>query len=235
MKKKLIWIIPLLLVVILVCSFFIYTGIYYHADNTALSALQTTETVLVEKTNYGWYFDGPSNDNLLVFYPGAKVEESAYAPLLRLLAESGMDVCLVKMPLRLAFFGANKAESIFAQYTHKNKFVGGHSLGGAFAANYAAKHGDEISGLIMLAAYSTKTLGSNLCVLNIYGSKDGVLNMDKVEKGRKNANDYFEYVIEGGNHAQFGNYGAQKKDGAARISAEEQQQLTVAYIMSIIN
>ena len=36
--------------------------------------------------------------------------------------------------------------------------------------------------------------------------------------------------IEGGNHAQFGNYGPQKGDQPATISAEEQQAQTVAAI-----
>lgn len=35
---------------------------------------------------------------------------------------------------------------------------------------------------------------------------------------------FYEYVIEGGNHARFGNYGEQKGDGAARITALEQQR-----------
>lgn len=37
-------------------------------------------------------------------------------------------------------------------------YVGGHSLGGAMAASYAAKHTDELDGLVLLAAYSTADL-----------------------------------------------------------------------------
>ena len=33
--------------------------------------------------------------------------------------------------------------------------------------------------------------------------------------------------MEGGNHAQFGNYGEQKGDGKATITATEQQEQTV--------
>ena len=41
--------------------------------------------------------------------------------------------------------------------------------------------------------------------------------------------DYTEnvVVIEGGNHAQFGNYGKQKGDADATISREEQQNIAV--------
>ena len=40
--------------------------------------------------------------------------------------------------------------------------------------------------------------------------------------------------IEGGNHAQFGNYGPQKGDLPATISAEEQQKQTVEAIEAFL-
>ena len=40
--------------------------------------------------------------------------------------------------------------------------------------------------------------------------------------------------IQGGNHAQFGNYGPQKGDLPAEITAEEQQAQTVAAITDFI-
>ena len=74
MKKKLKWIIPVFVLGLIIVVFLICTGIYYHADATAKAALQSDETVSVVQTEYGWFFDGPSEDNLLIFYPGAKVE-----------------------------------------------------------------------------------------------------------------------------------------------------------------
>ena len=46
--------------------------------------------------------------------------------------------------------------------------------------------------------------------------------------------DYAEVCIEGGNHAQFGNYGEQKDDHAADISREEQQAQTLDAILDMI-
>lgn len=40
--------------------------------------------------------------------------------------------------------------------------------------------------------------------------------------------------IEGGNHAQFGNYGEQKSDHAAKISREEQQAQTAEAILNMM-
>ena len=232
-KRKLNRLIPILIVITAsVSAFFAYTADYYHASESAEAALESDAGVQVTHTGYGWIFDGPSDENALVFYPGAKVEETAYAPLLHRLAAEGMDVCLVKMPFHLAIFGINKASDVMNQYEYDSWYVGGHSLGGAMAANYAAEHGSQLDGLILLAAYSTKTLDSALNEISIYGSEDTVLNMEKLASGRSCAPTAFhEFEIAGGNHAQFGNYGPQKGDGAASISEDEQQRRTVDLIV----
>ncbi len=235
MKSKRKWLIPVFCILILLAAFLIYSGMYYHADMTALAALESDETVEVEKTEYGWFFDGPSEEDVLVFYPGAKVEETAYAPLLHRLAGKGMDVCLVKMPFRFAFFAVGKAGRIPAADDYASRYIGGHSLGGAMAAWYAAGHDEKYDGVILLGAYPTKALADHLQLLSIYGSEDGILNRKKVTDGRKYApKNYEEYVIDGGNHAYFGSYGEQKGDGEASLSAEEQQELTVDFILEHI-
>ena len=70
MKTKLRWMLPLALFLVLIAAFLLYTGMYYHADPSALAALTSDETVSVTETGYGWFFDGPSADHVLVFYPG---------------------------------------------------------------------------------------------------------------------------------------------------------------------
>ena len=105
-------------------------------------------------------------------------------------------------------------------------------LGGAMAAAYAAGHGERLIGLILLAAYPTRTLGSSLLTISVTGTEDGVLDRAKAEAGKTFVTgDLREYTLSGGNHAQFGNYGDQRGDGAAAISRDEQQRLTVEYII----
>ena len=208
------------LLLLALLAFFLYTADYYRAGETARQAL-ISDAVRVERTDYGWFFDGPANGAALIFYPGAKVEETAYAPLLHRLAADGLDVCLVKMPFRLAFFGANAADGVMARHDYPRWIIGGHSLGGAIAASYAASH--ELDGLLLLASYPTKAVDEPM--LLIYGSEDGVLSRERVET----AGDFGTaetLVIDGGNHALFGDYGAQKGDGAASLSAAEQQAIT---------
>ena len=218
MKKKRWWILPAAVLLLIVAAFLIYAGNYYRATDAALQALESDD-VLIEQTEYGWFFDGPAADRALVFYPGANVEDTAYAPLLHRLAGSGVDVCLVKMPLHMAVFGANSADRILAQYDYAHWYIGGHSLGGAVAANYAAVH--DLDGVILFASYPTKDVDESMLIL--YGSEDGVLNRTRLARA-----DQFgavdEVVIDGGNHAGFGEYGAQAGDHAAEISSAEQQQ-----------
>ena len=56
--------------------------------------------------------------------------------------------------------------------------------------------------------------------------------MDKVTEGRKlMPSVYEEFCIQGGNHAGYGDYGVQKGDGEADVSAKEQQEETAEKIV----
>lgn len=232
MKRKLKWIIPAVIVIVLAAAVILYAEDYYHASEDAKSALVSDAHVHVEKTDYGWFFDGPSDEQALVFYPGGKVEETSYAPLLHQLAENGMDAFLLKAPMRLAILDINSAESVMKRYDYPHWYVGGHSLGGVCSTAYAADHADKLDGVILLASYPMKQLDDSLKVMFIYGSEDGVLNLDKYADSKKMApSDSSEFVIEGGNHAQFGSYGIQKGDGAALISSDEQLNQTLGLIL----
>ena len=105
-------------------------------------------------------------------------------------------------------------------------FIGGHSMGGAMASSYAAGHQEKVKGLVLLGAYIYGDVAPK-DALTVYGT----LNAD-LEKHI----DYTDNVviIQGGNHAQFGNYGEQKGDPKALISREEQQDIAVQTILSFI-
>ena len=234
MKKPAAILLASLLLVL--AAFALYGAVYYHADETALEALASDAAVRVERTDYGWLFDGPGEDAALIFYPGGKVKETAYAPLLRQLAEKGVDACLVRMPLRLAVFGADRADSVMAQHAYARWYIGGHSLGGAVAANYASSHPGGLEGLVLLAAYPTHPLDGTAEEISLYGSEDGVLDRARLEAGRQYAPARSEeLVIEGGNHAQFGSYGPQRGDGEAAIPPAEQWAQAAAFIAAEID
>lgn len=223
----------LCLLIVLTVFCVLYINDYYHADETAIACLQNkTDEVEIFSIPQGYFFDGKGQDTAMIFYPGAKVECTSYAPLLTALSAQGIDCFLVEMPLNLAFLGTNKAEEIIKQYDYETWYMSGHSLGGAFAARYTSNNEEKIDGVILLAAYSDSKLSDNERVIIIYGSNDQVISYEKLEANRVNLpNDTVEVCIEGGNHAQFGNYGNQSGDGKAQISNKQQQKQTVLEIL----
>ena len=235
-KIKIALYIILALIILIVCLSVWYVNDYSHADASVNTYLNGTSNVSVEKVDNGLFLDGPGNDSALIFYPGAKIEYISYLPLFMELANDGVDCFIVEMPANLAFLGADSADSIIGgdKYSYDEWYISGHSLGGVAASSYAINHKDKISGLILLASYPVDDMG-NMSVLSIYGSNDKTLNKETYDKS-KGLMDYnlTEYVINGGNHAQFASYGNQSGDGVATISPENQRKQTEKEILEFI-
>lgn len=212
----------LLVLAILAGAFFWYVSDYYPADEIALEVLAQDGTIEVQDDLTILSPSYPT-DTAVIFYPGAKVEAEAYLPLLTKIRQTGVTCILVHMPFRMAIFDANAAEEVMEQFPDiQHWYMAGHSMGGAMASQFAADHPDQVDGLILLGAYIYGDYPPEK-TLTVYGSLNQSVE-DKI--------DYTENVleIEGGNHAQFGNYGPQKGDLPATISAEEQQAQTVEAI-----
>ena len=238
-RKLLVPLMAAALVTIAALSFFIYVSGYSRADDIAVAALQSGDGVAVSQENGCIVFqpEGTKPKAGLIFYPGGKVETAGYAPLMRAVAERGYACVLPKMPFNLAVFDANAADRLIKAYPEISSwFVGGHSLGGSMAASWCAGNLDRCGGLVLLASYSASDLSrSGLPVLVITGSKDGVLNRAKFESSRANLPADAQFLeIAGGNHAQFGDYGQQKDDGDAGITASQQQVAAAEAIDSFI-
>ena len=222
---------PLILLAQLCIGCFVYVSDYYHASDSVQEYLKGTREVSVTEISEGLFLDGPGEGDAMIFYPGAKVEYTAYLPILHSLAKDGIDCFLLKMPANLALLGMKKADRVLDSYDYQSWYIGGHSLGGVAASMYAASH--DLNGLILLAAYPTKEIDEP--TLELYGSNDGVLNLKKRDEGDQYLPDNASIaVIEGGNHAQFGDYGTQKGDGAASISKEEQWEETIQKIEEFV-
>ncbi len=214
----------------------LYAADYYPADLAAQEALATTAAVSVQQTEDGLVFLPADPAAGFIFYPGGKVDHIAYAPLMRALAERGVLCVLTDMPLRLAVLDMNAADGIPEKYPAIPRWaIGGHSLGGAMAASYAAKHADDFDALALLAAYSTAELPEELAVVSVYGTMDTVMDREKYAQYRGNLPEgTIEVVLDGGNHAQFGSYGMQDGDTLARMLPQQQVQETVDALLGVI-
>ncbi len=165
----------------------------------------------------------------IVFYPGARVEPAAYVPTWApIVAASGIEVVIPRMPLNLAVFGRSRAADVIDDAADIERwFVGGHSLGGAMASSWlGGTDDDRLAGVILWASFPTGGAELDqrpeLAVLSVGGSRDGLSTPDDLRARRALLPPDAELVfVEGMNHAQFGAYGDQPRDLTPTIDDDE--------------
>ena len=229
-RHKKLWI--FLAAVLLVCAgltgaFAWYVSDYYRAEDTALEVLAQNDNITVQD-NLTVLSPSYPTDTALIFYPGAKVEAEAYLPLLDQIRQTGVTCILVHMPFNMAIFDWDAAEDILPRFPKiQHWYMAGHSMGGAMASQFASEHPEQLDGLILLGAY----------IYGDYPDDDALTVYGSLNQSVEDHIDYTENIVEiqGGNHAQFGNYGPQKGDLPATISAQEQQAQTVAAIEAFLS
>ena len=109
-KKKIFITITLIVLIltIIVGSCAVYVGDYYRADHNAIDAFLPLNSVSIETSDNGTMVFKPQNASTgFIFYPGGKVEYSAYQPLMAACAQQGILCILVKMPFNLAVLDIN--------------------------------------------------------------------------------------------------------------------------------
>ncbi len=215
----------------------VYLGDYYRTDTEAVEAFLPEGTTYKTQPDGNIVFEPENATKGVIFYPGGKVEYTAYIPLMQSLSEKGILCVLVKMPFNLAVLDMNAADGICEEYPEiKEWYIGGHSLGGAMAASYLSEHTTDFNGLILLGAYSTADLsGTDINVLCVYGSEDYVMDKTKYEECKSNLpDDFTQVILDGGCHAFFGMYGTQDGDGTPTITNEEQIYMLTDYVWEMV-
>jgi len=209
----------------------------FQAQGFVIEDLQETPSILISE-------EGPSLEVMpiehseaagLIFYPGAMVDPRAYLPMAHALAERGYPVRILKLPYRSALLA--EQEAAVHEYVHATISdsiipywaIGGHSRGAVLATHFVHQYPTIADALLLVGTTHPKEAEWNLAdlrlpVVKIYGTRDGIADQESIL-----ANRYLLPVatqfqpIEGGNHSQFGYYGAQLGDGKATISREVQQ------------
>lgn len=226
----------LIFLVVATAGFLIWTQAARYQPFAEASTLISPEV----KSPQGWYVfrsAGPS-DRGFIFYPGGLVDAAAYAPVMKAIAAQGITAIIVPMPLDLAVFGVGRANDVIAAFPEINTWViGGHSLGGSMAAQYVKDNPAKVQGVVFMAAYPADNVDlSQLPIqfVTLYGTYDGVARNVFQDAQQRLPPDAQLITLDGGNHAQFGNYGPQAGDGTATMSREEQQAKTVEAIVALM-
>lgn len=222
-------------------GFIIWARYPAQPETAALDALLTRQTNQ-DETDQDWLvFQEETREPAvgLILYPGGRVDYRAYAAHAQDIAEAGFTVVLVRMPLNFAFFGVNRAADVMAAFPEVGIWaVGGHSLGGAMAAEFTLRSPQLVSGLVLWAAYpgdNSDLSELDVPVISIYATNDGLATLEEIQASEGRLPATTEFVrIAGGNHAGFGSYGPQNGDGQAEISQEAQQAQIVEATVSFL-
>lgn len=221
-KKIVISVVGIILVGLL--GFLVYVNNYYRANPDVINPILAQENVVIKGNITSIVSD--TSDIGFIFYPGGKVEADSYLPLLKKICDIEFSCFLVEMPFNLAVFDINAAQTVIEEHPEINEwYIGGHSLGGVMASQFYASNLDRIEGLILLGSYAYGDVPIEKTI-TIYGSNDEILDTNKINY-KENI-----YVIDGGNHAGFGDYGNQKGDGP--LENLNQQEITAEIILNFI-
>lgn len=259
-KKKSVKKILLITATVLVAGLFaafigfkIYTSHYYVSDETMIGTIQQEvmdEAVSFSDENGSVFIPhGQDIKAVIVFYPGGRVEYTAYSGLLYKLAARGYVCLLPKMTDNLAFLSINAIEKFKSPNGEASTvedldwYLAGHSLGGVAACEYLSgliKEAEsaedpgmlKYKGMILCASYTTSDFSDDdIRFLSILGSNDMVINKGNYEDSKSCwPEDSTEYTIEGGIHSFFGSYGIQAGDGVPSITNEQQLDITAETI-----
>ena len=105
------------------------------------------------------------------------------------------------------------------------------------AAEYAKNNKESLDGLIMFASYPSNFqdfVDFPIPILTIICLKDpGALKQEGFYDVITDSATLF--VIEGGNHRQYADYGFQNNDGIATISVEEQQNQIITATVQFLD
>ena len=174
----------------------------------------------------------------VVFYAGNPVDYRDYGTLLTAIASAGYLVISPEFPLDTAALNVIAGEEYMKQYPEiREWFLAGHSHGGGVSTVELALRPEMFKGLILIdSIIGVPVTQEGFPVLTFHATEDlavpGYQHAILMEELA--AADTTEVVIEGGNHAQFGDYGIQFNDGVAKISKEEQLEITIREILKFL-
>jgi pimeloyl-ACP methyl ester carboxylesterase len=193
----------------------------------ALEALKSAS----EKTSQYILFNPPAGVETtrgLVFLGGAKVQEEAYAPIAKALAERGVAVAIARSPGDLPFLQAlpfvgridAAVKALRSQVPDLPVALGGHSAGGFVASSLKRK---DVDALVLL---NSRTQGRaprpDVDGVAVFGGQDGLISAEERTKTAQELPDVFSVLLNDLDHDYSqGLYGAQDGDPITNRSPQD--------------
>ena len=180
-------------------------------------------------------------DTGLIFYAGSGIDVRSYAPSAQAIAAAGFVVALVSMPNQTALRAPDRAAVVIDACPDIATWaIGGHSMGGIAACDFASQNTDLIDAVVLWASKPTaanRLDSTDLSALSVSATNDGIYPPEIIDATIPHLpTDTVWVVIDGGNHYQFGWYADdhQPIDGEATISRADQlaqaQTATCAFL-----
>lgn len=221
-------------VVLAATGFFVWAKTPMSATAASLSAVAADERLEITSTPDTVVMrpaETAATGQGLVFVAGARVDPQAYEQTFAGLVATGVTVVIERPVLGFGILDPRPLSTFTGLAPEVDAWaVGGHSLGGVRACQYADDD-RTVDALVLFGSYCATTDLSDddeLAVLSLGGSEDGLSTPAKIDRYRDMLPPSAAMVeIDGSSHAQFGSYGLQPGDGTATISDEEaRQQIT---------
>ncbi|HUX38801.1 MAG TPA: alpha/beta hydrolase [Rectinemataceae bacterium] len=233
---------PALILIAVLSALSLGAAFYFRPapDESDPSLQDTGPSVAVHREMLGVFFMPVSASGVgLIFYPGARIPPEAYSWLGAGLAAKGHPVFIARFPFNFPQFAASRAMAIEKAHPEIGPWaIGGHAQGGSMAAAFAHDHPAAVSSLILMAAApdrSANLSSSGLPVLQISATEDGLETEAKMRASLSLLPpDARRVVIQGGNHAHFGEYGEEKGDRPSTIGGDRQRAMTLDAILGFL-
>ena len=222
---------------------FIFTLLLLVACNTPVEENQDVKTdyflsderVEINRYKEFYSFIPTSKYNkAVIFVPKSNVDAEDYVQIARGLANEGY----LSILLRTSTVTSDSINQILGFYPAILEwYIGGHSSGADAACKYLQNNSLYFNGVFLISSFSNVDLSAmKLKTLTIYGTEDKILNKKTYSDRLENlGSHYIEYVINGANHYGFADCEPSNLDGAAKLTHKEIVEITIDYIIELIN
>jgi hypothetical protein len=227
-------------------NYALFTGKIIGLPDEVMTAMESDDEVEVSLLEDGaWLVMTPARtapDAGLILYPESRMDIRSYALIGRAIAKEGYLVVFLSRRLDRDYDiveEEGRIEAVMAAYPDIVTWViGAHTFGGPVAVDYAARHPERVAGLVLWAGRvegAASLANSSLPVLVVYGTADDEKTGFLASAKTRLPEHTIWVAIEGGNRAQFANFGPMPADAGATITSEEQQAQAVTATLDFLN